>query len=431
MNGNDVARRIGKGGLWVVGAMLIASPLMAQDRSRARSTPKKARAEQTDRVADRRDATQRAARAATRRRANRPRAAQPHPPRREAARQRARRTRSASRRQPASRRSHAPLPRTRQAPAAQHKTASPRHRTQRVRRTPLRAPTARPKTRNQRVRERGRVIRPKVRRAAPYPRRGGISIDIDIAWPWPHRHRRAWRPRYRYKQVVYVEAAWGRHRRAARIDVRTRYHHRVRRADAYRAEVVITIDAIELYADGRYLGTVDRIPRALSRVEATLYRDGGATFDRELFLIGDPRVGFELIATRAHDRPLLGAYRRGDWVRAGAVDLYTGEVVPVRRSRLFRPHAFNGLVPISLLPDRVDWRCDVGVGAISAYPYQEPARYDADPYGEDYYYGASPARSAPAQAHPGQRRRSDRDTFRLEGGAHIELQRTVQLERTR
>ncbi|NBB74220.1 MAG: hypothetical protein GVY35_11145 [Bacteroidetes bacterium] len=256
-------------------------------------------------------------------------------------------------------------------------------------------------------------------------------MDIDIAWPWPHRHRRAWRPRYRYKQVVYVEAAWGRHRRTTRIDVRTRYHHRVRRADAYRAEVVITIDAIELYADGRYLGTVDRIPRALRRVEATLYRDGGATFDRDLFLIGDPRVGFELIATRAYDRPLLGAYHRGDWVRAGAVDLYTGEVVPVRRSRLFRPHAFNGLVPISLLPDRVDWRCDVGVGAISAYPYQEPTRSDAGPYGEGYYYGVSPARSAPVQVHPGVRHRSDRDAFRLKGGAYIELQRTVQLERTR
>lgn len=226
-----------------------------------------------------------------------------------------------------------------------------------------------------------------------------------------------------------MEAAWGRNRRSARIDVRTRYHHRVQWADAYQAEVVIYIDAVELYADGRYLGTVDRIPRHLSRVEATLYRNGDATFDRDLFLVGDPQAGFELIATRAYDRPLLGAYHRGDWVKAGVLDLYAGEVVPVRRSRLFRPHAFNGYVPISLLPDRLDWRCDVGVGAISAYPYH-PDRYDADRYDESYYYGMPASRAAPfAKVPTGMRERSDRDTIRLEGGARVELQRTVQLER--
>jgi hypothetical protein len=211
--------------------------------------------------------------------------------------------------------------------------------------------------------------------------------------------------------------------------VRTRYHHRVQWADNYRAEIAIYIDAIELYADGRYLGAVDRIPTHLSRVEATLYRDGAARFDRELFVVGDPQVGFELIATQAYNRPLLGAYHRGDWIKAGVLDLYAGEVVPVRRSRLFRPHAFNGLVPISLLPEHIDWRCDAGIGAISARPYQAP-QYDAGDYGEPYYYGAVEGSTSFA-APSGALRRSRDDSFRLEGEGRIELTRTVQLERLR
>lgn len=229
-----------------------------------------------------------------------------------------------------------------------------------------------------------------------------------------------------------MKARWGRQRRTARLDVRTRYHHRVKWATARRAKVVIYIDAIELYADGRYLGTVDRIPPHLSRVKATLYRDGTARFDRDLFVVGTPRRGFELIATRAYNRPVLGAYHRGDWLKAGVLDLYAGEVVPVRRSRLFRPHAFNGLVPISLLPERIGWRVDVGWGALSAAPYQHPARYDFDDYGPGYYYGASPAgRNAPARPRARPFERTTEDAFRLEGGAHVALSREVRLERLR
>ncbi len=226
-----------------------------------------------------------------------------------------------------------------------------------------------------------------------------------------------------------MRTAWGRHRRAARIDVRTHYHHRVRRADAYRAEVDVYLDAIELYADGRYLGMVDRIPRPLRRVRATLYRDGRVHFDRELFVIGTPRLGFELIATRAYDGYVLGAYRHGDWLRAGALDFFAGEVVPLRRSRLFRPRSFNGLVPISLLPDDPAWRCDVGFDAISARPYHRSAPYAPD---EGYYYGSASDRHSgyDERVYEPLRHTYD-DTFRLEAGVRIDIAREVHLARLR
>lgn len=258
-------------------------------------------------------------------------------------------------------------------------------------------------------------------------RRGGLSVEIDVAWPWPHRHRRAWKPRYRYRQIVRVRVEWGHRRRSTRIDVRTRFHHRVRRANAHRAEVDVYLDAITLYAGGRYVGAVDRIPHHLSRVRATLYRDGRARFDRELFLVGTPRVGFELIATRPYDRYVLGAYHRGDWIEAGALDFYTGEVVPLRRSRLFRPHDFNGFVPLSLLPEDLAWRCDVGRGAISALPYRVP---HASLRHDDYYGGASSADGDYGRLHRREPlRRTDDDRFYLEAGARIELSREAQLER--
>lgn len=413
---------------WVglLGMVLMTATVLAQDRPRTRSNSEKAQAEQRDRATNPRRPAQQATRSSRQtRRSTRAR--------QEGRVDRDARTKPASvnRQRRPDRARTAPPQRTapRNRPSrVQPVGPAPRQSTQRVRRTPVRHRSTRPAVRGHAPK---RSYRPKKHvhshRRSPAHRRGGTAIDIDIAWPWPHRHRRVWRPRYRYQQVVHVEAAWGRHRRATRIDVRTRYRHRVQWADDYRAEIAIYIDAIELYADGRYLGVVDRIPTHLSRVEATLYRNGAARFDRELFLVGDPRVGFELIATRAYDRPLLDAYHRGDWTKAGVLDLYAGEVVPVRRSRLFRPHAFNGLVPISLLPEHMDWRYDAGIGAISARPYQGP-RYDAGDYGEPYYYGSVDARST-SFAPPGALQRSRDDSFRLDGGGRIELTRTVQLER--
>ena len=276
-----------------------------------------------------------------------------------------------------------------------------------------------------------------------------IDVDIDIAWPWQKRYRRAWKPRYRYRQIVNVNATWARRRHSARIDVRTQYHHRVLRAGPRRAEVVITIDAIELYAGGRYLGVVDRIPGHLRRVKATIYRDGLTRFDRDLFVVGTPHLGFELIATRSYDRPLLGAYHRGDWLKVGRLDFYAGEVVPMRRSRLFRPHAFNGLAPISLLPSRAEWRFDVGIGALSAYPHRGAHRYDDDyddyddwddrryerEYGQDdfdderYFGPSSDDNDRPILRGLDPLQRSYDDTVRLPNGGQVTMAREVHLKR--
>lgn len=191
----------------------------------------------------------------------------------------------------------------------------------------------------------------------------------------------------------------------------------------------IYLDAIELYADGRYLGTVDRIPRHLRRMRATLYRDGRVHFDRELFLIGHPLAGFELIATQPYDGYVLEAYHRDDWIEAGALDLHAGEVVPVRRSRLFRPHDFNGLAPVALLPEDVAWRYDVGVESVSARPYHASDRHVRD---DHYFYGPASSDAQDGGAWSGEPlHRTRDDTFRIDAGAQVSLTREVQLERIR
>ncbi|MDX1547240.1 MAG: hypothetical protein R3247_09645, partial [Rhodothermales bacterium] len=203
-------------------------------------------------------------------------------------------------------------------------------------------------------------------------------IHVDVHWPWEHRYRHHWRPRYRYRQVVYVDAGWGRrqHRRSE-IDVRTFYYHELRHATREYAEVDIFIERVELYADGRYLGEVDRIPDRLSRIRATVHRDGYVEFDRDVSIVGDPRAGFEMISTRAYDGYVLDRYRSGHDLRAGVLDLRRGRVVPTSYSRLFDPYDFNGFVPVSLLPHDAGWLLDYGEASFSG------AYYDYDPY----YYG--------------------------------------------
>ena len=148
----------------------------------------------------------------------------------------------------------------------------------------------------------------------------------------------------------------GRGYHAAELDVRTRYHHRIRRANNRYAVVEIVLDEVAIYDRGRFVGAVDRIPRSLRYVEATIYRSGRVEFDRDLFLVGDPSAGFELIATPYYSSFVLDAYQSHHWMEVGALDLYREEVVPVRRSRLFHPAQYGGYVPISLLPDDLRWR---------------------------------------------------------------------------
>ncbi len=199
----------------------------------------------------------------------------------------------------------------------------------------------------------------------------GSHLHIGITWPWKRRFHRHWRPRYRYRQVVYVDAGWGGHRRSSRVDVRTYYRHRVLHASDQYAEIEIEVDAIELYQNDQYLSTIDRIPGQLRKMRATVYADGRIEFDRNVFIIGDARSGFELIATRYYDDYLYNAYDSRHGYRVGRVDLRRGRVKMKKHSRLFDPYDFGGFVPISLLPD--DERLwDYG------RPYLDGDRYHGD-----------------------------------------------------
>lgn len=286
-------------------------------------------------------------------------------------------------------------------------------------------------------------------------------VRVDVVWPWVHRYNRGWAPRYEYRQVVYVESGWARQRYDARLDVRTVYRHRVRYASRDRAEVDIYLDRIELYEDGYFLGEVDRIPSNLGRIRATIYRSGRVRFDRDVFVVGDPRAGFELISTRHYDGFILNAYHRSHGYRVGVLDLRRERVVPVRYSRLFDPYDFRGFVPISLLPDDTGWLCDYGYesptryywGDDDAYYYGYSDGYDDDGYDAPYYSRQAPPgdarredappsdeRVAPApdvrfrgQQAPGTvepLRRSKEDAFQVErGDARVRLKRESEIKR--
>ncbi len=231
----------------------------------------------------------------------------------------------------------------------------------------------------------------------------------DPLWPWEYRAREKWAPMYEFRQTVYVEDPYGRRRYRDRLEVVTRYRQRVRRADRRRAEVELDVEAITLHLNGRYLGQVRNIPDAISRVRGTLYERGGVDLDRDLFLVGSPDAGFELISTQHYDNYILGSYRSGHSLRVGALDLRRERVKAVRRSRLFDPSGREKFMPIPLLPRSSGSLFDYGRESLS---WQD--RDDWDPYRDidrdrgrvdDYEYGrvrqdrsrASRAESDPAR----------------------------------
>lgn len=290
------------------------------------------------------------------------------------------------------------------------------------------------------------------------PRRHGPVI-VDVEWPWVHRYRRGWAPRYMYRQVVFVESGWGHRRRDSRIDVRTFYRHRVRHASWNRAEVDVYLDRIEVYDDGYFVGEVDRIPSDLSRIRATIDRSGRVRFDRDVFIVGDPYTGFELISTRHYNGFVLDLFDRSHGFRAGVLDFRRERVVPVRRSRLFDPYGFDGYVPISLLPQDADWLCDYGASSYSGRFYRDDDRYfygrgdDAwDDYGESYGYerderrdsdgswGRSPSRAPLGEDERGEgvtgweevkplQHTEERAIESERSGARIKMKRQVELRR--
>ena len=234
-------------------------------------------------------------------------------------------------------------------------------------------------------------------------------VYIGVRWPWTIRYRAHWAPRYRYRQVVYVDAGWGDRRHAQQVDVRTTYRQRVLDANDQFARIEIDIESVEIYQGGRYVGLVDRIPSSLSRVLATVHADGYIEFDRNVFLIGDDYRGFEMLSTQHYDDYLLNAWERGHQLRAGRVDLRRGRVTGIGYSRLFNPYAFDGLVPISLLPDD-DRLWDYGRDAISdGYGYGVDEQY-----GDDWRYNLD---------------RSDEITYNTSAGISVGYTRETRLER--
>lgn len=240
---------------------------------------------------------------------------------------------------------------------------------------------------------------------------------VDIHWPWVIRLEHRWRPRYQYRQVVYVEVGYGARYRESRVEVRTVYRHRLIDATSRRAQLDIEIERLELYDDGRFLGEITRIPEHLSHFGATVYRNGEVRFDRDVFVVGDPYSGFELVATRSYGGYVLDEYQAAHGYEAAALDFSRRRAVPVRRSRLFRPGAFDGHVPITLLPEDQDWLYDYGYGGVSAH---------YDDRGADYYYDSS-AGVGRLGAQP--LARTDEQTFTTGGGAQVRMVREAAIER--
>ncbi len=243
----------------------------------------------------------------------------------------------------------------------------------------------------------GRII---IDRRPPAHARARPHIFIDIAWPWIHRHERRWSPRYRYRQMVHVDAGWGPHRRESRLELRTYYRHRVRNASSRRARIDVFIERIEIFEDGFFIGDVNHIPDRLARTSASVDRSGRVLFDRDLFLLGDPDAGFELISTRHYDGFILNKYKASHGVRAGVLDLRRQRVVPVNRSRFFDPRSFDGFVPINLLPDDPAWIIDYGHTSYSGVHWGNDARYYYGFDDVDVYSGARGSQTSYSQVEP-------------------------------
>jgi hypothetical protein len=248
-------------------------------------------------------------------------------------------------------------------------------------------------------------------------RRHRPRIHVDIYWPWVVRHQRHWRPTYRYHQVVQINTVvYGRPSRS-QVEVETVYSHEVVHANDEFAELDVRIERLELFENGEFLGYIDEIPSSLKQMTATVYRNGDVFFDREIFLLGDPYAGFELVSTRAYEGYVLDAYHHTDGYRVGSVDLRRHRIRTKKSSRLFRPNRADGHVPISLLPNDEGWLWDYGIDAISA---------TVDDY--DWYYGGQ-GRTRRTQPSGEGWSQQDAWDYKSEAGAEISFERQSRIQR--
>lgn len=274
-------------------------------------------------------------------------------------------------------------------------------------------------------------------------------VQVNVVWPWQNRYQRQWRPSYRYCQVVYVESNYRGNYRRAKVDIRTNYHHEVRYADHRKAVVDIYLDEIEVFENGYYLGKVKRFPRDLEHIEATIYRNGDIVYDRDVFIVGDPQAGFELIATRSYDGYVMDHYDRSHGMEVGRLNFRRKRVDSRRYSKLFDPYGYNSYTPISVLPDD-EQLLDFGYDAISYHHYDDnydpyyggsydDPYYDYDNYGNHSVYeaprGATHGRNnfsaelLVTQAQPLTLNRTQE--FTTNRGVAVKLQREATLERLR
>lgn len=263
-------------------------------------------------------------------------------------------------------------------------------------------------------------------------------LHLEYEWPWQYRYQRSWSPRYRYRQVVYIESGYGREQWTSRLDVRTTYRQRVRSASRNRAQLDLDIEAVEIYQDGQYLGRVTRIPDRFGRVRATVHRNGRLTFDRDVSVVGSREAGFEIIATRSYGGYFLSHWQRGDRMDVGFLDLRRNRVERVDYSRLLDYDGYRGYAPVSILPEDERWLGDYGPYAVSTFAYDDDF-YDDYRYDDGYYYGygggvtpqrqqAPRGQSSAAAMSPMLQGNSD-DTYRTPGGAQIRVRREAEIQR--
>ncbi len=186
-----------------------------------------------------------------------------------------------------------------------------------------------------------------------YYRNGRAALGFYINIPFYRSHyRNGYTRRFIYRQRFKSNSHYNGRSYGVDLNIHTQLKKKVRNISGDRVKIEFEIERISLYDGNDFLGDVDRIPGNLDEIEAIVHPDGYVEFDKMVHLIGDLNVGFELISTRHYSGSLLSSYESGHRMDVGELDLYEGKVHKVRNSRLFNPNDnYNGLVPISLMPD--------------------------------------------------------------------------------
>lgn len=282
-----------------------------------------------------------------------------------------------------------------------------------------------------------------------YYRRGRPAFGFFINLPSFHlyydHYSYGYTPRFSYRQSVLVESGYGGQRFNNDLEVKTYIRKKVRDVRGDQVEIEFTIDELEIYDRGRFVGTVSNIPNPFRRIRATVFPDGYVEFDRMTYVVGDARSGFELLSTRYAGGDLNQAFGRD--VEVGVLDFYKRRVNRVRYSRLYDPSGFRGFVPVELIPDDDYWGFQYISGGYTRnddYYYGSYDYYSDDFASDDGYFyrrefdeydGARPsfntARST-STSRPNPTGRSFANTgnveYRTEAGADIALQRRVEIE---